>query len=66
MNYAIVGYRHYNDYDSFSDILEDILPAGCTIISGGCIGTDTMAEKFADEHKLDKIIFHPDPRHGTR
>ncbi len=65
MNYGVVGYRHYNHYESFSSVLADILLPGCTIISGDCIGTDTMAERFADEHKLDKIIFNPDPKLGA-
>ena len=37
-----------------------------TIISGGCSGTDTLAEQFADEFKLRKMIFHPNIRLGVR
>jgi hypothetical protein len=30
------------------------------IISGGAKGADTLAEKFADEYNLEKLIFKPD------
>lgn len=65
MNIAIVGYRNFNDYELFSSILNNYITPGSTIISGGCTGTDTMAEKYADEHKLDKIIFNPNPKLGA-
>ena len=30
------------------------------IVSGGAKGADTLAEKFADEYNLEKLIFKPD------
>ena len=54
MNIGIVGYRHFNDYELFKKIVDQYVYLGCTIISGGCTGTDTLAERYADEHKLEK------------
>lgn len=30
------------------------------IISGGASGVDTLAERYADEHKISKLILRPD------
>lgn len=43
-----------------SDISEYIPKEATVIITGGAAGVDTMAEKYADEHNLEKIIVRPD------
>lgn len=36
------------------------------IVSGGAIGADKLAEKYANENKYEKIIFKPDwKRYGN-
>lgn len=52
---AIVGWRSFTDYKHFSVevnkwIQENGTPA--KILSGGCVGTDRMAEKYAKEHSI--------------
>lgn len=62
MNIGIVGDRHFNDYELFKKLLfrftvfrsEDFY--NFCVVSGGCQGTDTLAEKFADEFGLAKQI----------
>ena len=63
MNIAIVGGRDFNDFDLLKKALTDFMDGNQTflnaIVSGGAKGTDTLAEKFADEIGLEKIIFKP-------
>lgn len=57
MNVAVVGYRKYNNYEQFELTLKAIIDTeNDVIISGGAKGTDAMAEKFANENNLNKII----------
>ena len=55
MKLLIVGSR---GIDGIS--LEEYVPEGVEwIISGGAGGVDTLAEKYADKHKLSKLILRP-------
>ena len=55
MKLMIAGSRSITDFD-----LAPYIPNGVdTIISGGAKGIDELAEKYADEHKLSKIIIRP-------
>ena len=55
MKLLVVGSREITDFD-----LSPYIPAGVdTIISGGANGIDTAAEKYADSHRLSKIIIRP-------
>jgi len=61
MKIAIVGSRGFNDYDNLKKFIlqhiniEDI----SLVVSGGAIGADTLAEKFAQEYDIKKKIFIP-------
>ncbi len=55
MKLLIAGSRSITDFD-----LAPYIPDGVDeIISGGARGIDTLAEKYADEHKLSKHILRP-------
>ena len=55
MKLLIVGSRGIEDIS-----LEEYVPEGVKcIISGGANGVDTLAEKYADKHKISKWILRP-------
>ena len=55
MKLLIAGSRSIADFD-----LTEYIPEGIElIISGGAKGVDTIAEKYADKHKISKLILHP-------
>ena len=55
MKLLIAGSRSITDFDLSPYIPSDV----DEIISGGAPGIDTLAEKYADEHKLSKHILRP-------
>ena len=55
MKILIAGSRTIDIFD-----LSPYIPKETTlIISGGAPGIDTLAEKYADEHKISKLILLP-------
>ena len=55
MKLLIVGSRSITNFS-----LSEYVPKDTTlIISGGAGGVDTLAEKYADEHRLSKLILRP-------
>ena len=55
MKLLVVGSREITDFD-----LSPYIPDGVDmIISGGANGIDTEAEKYADSHRISKIIIRP-------
>lgn len=57
MKLAIIGSRSFRDYELIKSVLMRYSIE--EIVSGGAKGADTLAEKFADEHKIKKTIFQP-------
>ncbi len=55
MKLLIAGSRSIEDFDLSPYIPEDT----DIILSGGAKGVDTLAEKYADDRKLSKIILRP-------
>lgn len=56
MKVAVVGSRSITD----ADIKRYVPPDATLIISGGAVGVDTLAEKYADEKGIKKLILYPD------
>lgn len=55
MKLLIVGSRSITDFD-----LSPYIPAEVdTVISGGAYGVDSLAERYADLHRLSKYIVRP-------
>ena len=55
MKLLIVGSRSITDFD-----LSEYVPSQTDlIISGGAKGVDTLAEEFADQHQISKLILRP-------
>ena len=55
MKLLVVGSRSIKDFDLTPHIPNDVI----TIISGGANGVDTLAEEYADRHRLSKYIIRP-------
>ncbi len=55
MKVAVIGSRSITE----AEIGKYIPPDTDLIISGGAIGIDTLAEKYADEHGIKKLILYP-------
>ena len=55
MKLLIAGSRSIKDFDLSPYISDDV----DEIISGGAPGMDTLAEKYADDHKISKHILRP-------
>ncbi|MBQ1205665.1 MAG: DUF2493 domain-containing protein [Clostridia bacterium] len=56
MKVAVIGSRSI----ASADLKRYIPPDATVIISGGAVGVDALAEKYADERGLKKLIFYPD------
>jgi predicted Rossmann fold nucleotide-binding protein DprA/Smf involved in DNA uptake len=59
---AIVGYRYFTDYERFCRVVDKFIAEHgrpYRIISGGCIGADQMAERYAKEHGIAVNVFEP-------
>ncbi len=55
MKLLIIGSRSITDFDLSPYITADI----DTIISGGANGIDSLAEEYADKHRISKYILRP-------
>ena len=55
MKLLIAGSRSIQDFDLSPYISADV----DLIIAGGAIGVDTLAEAYADAHRLSKLILRP-------
>lgn len=64
MKLAIVGSRHFHDYNLFIKYVNDVLIYWNLnlydfdeIVSGGCKGTDKLAEKLAEIYNIKMKVF---------
>lgn len=58
---AIVGSRDFENYDLLKQKVEELMPKknyDFIIVSGGAKGTDTLAERFAEEKGYKKEIHY--------
>lgn len=62
---GIVGSRNFNNYDIFSSKIDEWIDKHggiesiLAIISGGCKGTDNMAQLYAEEKCINTVIHFP-------
>ena len=55
MRIAVVGSRSFDDYERMEKVLDKYCPF--TLISGGAMGADTLAERYARVNQLIRAIF---------
>ncbi len=55
MKLLIIGSRNITNFDLSPYISSDV----DTVISGGADGIDSLAEQYADQHRLSKYIIRP-------
>jgi len=64
MNIAIVGSRSFKDYELLKSEIKKFISEKSLetvkIVSGGAVGADTLAEKFAEEKGFETLIFLPE------
>ena len=61
MKVAIVGSRNIKDTEKVYELICREIPRNCTeIVSGGAVGVDTLAERYAREHGLAMTVFLPE------
>jgi hypothetical protein len=56
---GIVGSRNFNDYKLLCTVITNWIKENGSIkkiVSGGCKGADTLAEKYADENKIEFVV----------
>ncbi len=55
----VAGGRDFDDYQLMSEVLDDYFTdkADARIISGMAHGADALAIRYADEHKMTKVLF---------
>jgi len=56
---AVIGSRSFNNYQLMKETLDLIAKPGDIIISGGAAGADSLAEDYAEEKGLQKLIIYP-------
>lgn len=56
---AVIGSRKFYDYNHVKKVLDAIYKKHplLLIVSGGAKGTDSLGEKWADNHNIEKLIF---------
>ena len=63
---AVVGSRQFKNYGQLCNYLDSIFKWGDSLVSGGAIGVDSMAQRFAKERGLTIRIIYPDYAHFGR
>jgi len=56
---AVVGSRIFKNWEQLKKTLDEYLQEDDTIVSGGAIGVDSMAQRYAKERGYDIHIFYP-------
>ena len=57
MRLAVVGSRTFDDYPLLCRILHRLKPS--TIVSGGAIGADSLAQLYSDEFSVPIVVYKP-------
>lgn len=61
---AVIGSRKFENYDQMKRVLHGILLPDDELVSGGAMGADSMAQRFAKEEGRVIHIYYPNWRLG--
>ena len=65
MKTAIIGTRTFENYTQLCEIIDNLEHKPTEIISGGAMGADALAERYAKENDLPLIVFKANwEKHG--
>jgi predicted Rossmann fold nucleotide-binding protein DprA/Smf involved in DNA uptake len=56
---AVVGSREFKNYLQLKEILDNAVSSEDWLISGGALGADSMAQRYAKERGLSILIIYP-------
>jgi predicted Rossmann fold nucleotide-binding protein DprA/Smf involved in DNA uptake len=56
---AVVGSRTFTDYGQVSTVLANTVLDEDSLVSGGAVGVDSMAQRYAREFGLEITIIYP-------
>ena len=56
---AVVGSRVFGDYDLLDNVLKEFIEPEDLIVSGGAVGADSMAQRWAKENGRSILIHYP-------
>lgn len=56
---AVVGSREFKNYAQLSKVLSEYLSYEDELVSGGALGADSMAQRYAKEHGHAIHIYYP-------
>lgn len=59
MKLAVIGLKEFTDYSQLKSVL-DFISGISVIVSGGALGADTLARKYAHQHNIKFLEFPPD------
>jgi len=58
MKLAVVGSKSFKDYEKLKEVLDEYEDVE-EIVSGGAVGADSLAERYAIEHHIPIKVFYP-------
>lgn len=62
---GVVGSRKFNNYHQLAEVLNTEIKEGDILVSGGAVGTDSMAQRWAKENGHAIMIYYPNYKRYT-
>ena len=59
---AVVGSREFKNWEQLKSKIDNIITEGDWIVSGGALGADSLAQRYAKEAGYPILIFYPNWR----
>jgi predicted Rossmann fold nucleotide-binding protein DprA/Smf involved in DNA uptake len=59
MQVAVVGSRSFSNYGLLSQVLSSLPFPLSSIVSGGAVGADSLAARYAQEKGLPLVVYRP-------